>query len=151
MRLKKIILCTIFSIKIYDKKIKLAKRKFPYCLGEIGIGDFREIFEISLLDWKIDDYENQWKEELERIKYKDNSCLIASINFYKNNPFIDWWILYRQNKKIFIQNEWLFGEEYEKRVGAKNFNAQTCYQFIPSRETVTAEGNDISEWVIELS
>src|SRR2546425_338354 len=101
------------SIKVTKAKIRYNEYKKPYCLGEITINDFSEEFDMSLLDWNINDYEKQWQEGLERIKHHKTSCLITSISDLKNSiRFIDLWVLFKEDNKIFIQNRWLFGENY---------------------------------------
>jgi hypothetical protein len=64
---------------------------------------------------------------------------------------VEWWILYKEGNKLYIQNEMLFGEVYQKLVGDKIFNAQTCYNFIEPRKTYSEEGDKISEWSIDIA
>lgn len=59
--------------------------------------------------WTIKEYEKQWKEGLERIKSHDKSCLVVSIYDPIQEPQVEWWILYKEGNKIFVQNHRLFG------------------------------------------
>jgi hypothetical protein len=140
------------SIKVIDRKIRKINN-LPSCWGEITIGGFREKFVMPLVGWKIEDYEKQWQEGLKRIKTENQSCLIVSFEDYAfplRPPLINWWILYKVDNKIFIQAHMLFGEYYKEKVGNKEFNAQTCYQFIEPRQDVSDTGDEVSEWCITL-
>lgn len=119
-------------------------------LGQIQIGKFRERFMMPIEYWTIEDYEEQWKEGLDRIKVYDQSCLITAIQDPKWDPFLEWWALYKEGNTIFVQNYLFPAEVYQEIIGSKLFTRETCYQFIPARETVTEEGEKVAEWKISL-
>lgn len=120
------------------------------CRGRITIGNFKEEFNIPVDWWSLERYERQWKEAIERIKTKKQSCLVASYDKFKGQPSIILWVLYKRDNKIFIQNHYLLGKTYKKRVGKKQFTIQTCYRYVPPRKIKSAlDGYKISEWVID--
>lgn len=123
-----------------------------HVLGEIAINDFQERFDIPLDWWSVQDYERQWREGLERIKSHDISCLIARIKDPNRGPFVDWWLLYKEDVYIYIRNEVLFGDEYRKIVGSSFFTSANCYDFIPAKgPKVLENGLQVSEWKIKFA
>lgn len=131
------------------------RNKVVVCKGKIYIGDdFWETIVPALNDWKIEDYERQWKEGLERIKTHDTSCLVACVQHPKKTPpLINLWMLYKENGKIYIQNGLIFAENYERIIQDKPFNPNTCYDFIQLRFPEVdddEEDDEISEWVVGL-
>jgi hypothetical protein len=116
--------------------------------GLIHIGDFSESIYVPLDYWSRQDYERQWKEGLERIKTHDTSCLVATIHDPKIRKFVDWWVLYKEGKTIFVNNEMIHDCEYEKLIGDKPFNLETCYNFIEPRVTMTENGHKVSTWSV---
>ena len=132
------------SIKVTDIKKHTA-------IGQIAINDFKENFQMSLDIWSVDDYKKQWQEGFERIKTYNNSVLITDITNQNSKTLIQWWVLYKEDNKIFIHNEMLGGKDFEKRLKKEPFNKETYYNFIDPRKTFTEEGHKISEWVIDLN
>lgn len=83
-----------FSIKVISKQPKKIAGNLCHS-GEIIIGDYAEEFIISLDEWDIEQYKQQWKEGIERIKTHNSSCLIADITTLKTNPRMNLWVLYK--------------------------------------------------------
>jgi hypothetical protein len=133
-----------FLIKISNKKKKIYKNKIPYCIGEIQIDDFKEKLWIRLGFWKKKNYEKQWMKGLERIKLFNKSCLIVYAGYFRKKPLIEWWVLYKKENKVFIQNEWLTDINFEK------FNKDTCYSYIKPREIYSSTGHKVDEWSVDL-
>jgi hypothetical protein len=125
---------------------------FINCLGRIYIrDDFWETIAPALNYWTINDYERQWKEGLERIKTQDTSCLVASVqNPYTSNRLINWWPLYKDGNKIYIRNQLIVAENYEKLIGDKVFSPETCYDFLRSKRIKATKRYKPSEWVVDL-
>ena len=124
---------------------------FYWSLNKITINDFWEINLMSEDYWTREDYKRQWKEGFARLKQYDTSCLVASIQHpQKNVPLLNWWILYKIDNEIMIQNQLLYNEIYKEEVGNKLFLPETCYNFITPRVTHTTSGHKISEWIVEL-
>ncbi len=117
--------------------------------GQLMIGEHKEFFLADLDWWPIEEYKKQWREGLERIKTHDQSCLIVSIGNPIDNRFIEWWLLYKRRNKVYLQNHIIFGDTYADRIGDKEFNRDTCYDFIPKRRIKSSEKN--VEWSVRLS
>lgn len=118
--------------------------------GEIQIDDFRESLYIPLGWWSLDDYKKQWQEGLRRLANHDKSCLVVGIDNPKVRKFIEWWVLYKIDNKIYIRNKIAVDDIYSEQIGDRPFTIQNCYDFIPERgPKFNSEGREISEWVIE--
>jgi hypothetical protein len=59
--------------------------------------------------------------------------------------FIFWWTLYLDENTVHIQNQILFLNLLDKP-----FLELNPYEFIRTRETVTDEGDKISEWDVDV-
>ena len=125
---------------------------FYYCLNRITINDFWDDNVMALNYWTEADYQRQWLEGLERIKMHDTSCLVASIqNPIKSQPLLNWWILFKIENRIIINNLLTMDRSYVKLVGDKNFSPDNCYDFIRPRDTSkTIKGYQVSEWFVKL-
>jgi hypothetical protein len=148
-----------FSIEVISKKPKKIWG-LPAHEGRITIGDFQEILYMPINSWTIEEYQQQWKDGLERIKTQDTSCLVATAQNMDTFPFIMLWTLYRVNDKVFFHNQMLnteIAKELDPSINLSDFSAKTCYQFVNPRITneegqgVSEEGTRISEWNIPLS
>jgi len=116
---------------------------------EIHINDFKETLYPSLDWWDLDDYQLQWQEGLKRLIDHDRSCLVVTIDNPKLRQFIEWWVLYKIDNKIYVRNSIIISDIYTERIGDKPFTTDTCYDFIPDRsELYDEDGNKISEWVV---
>jgi len=116
--------------------------------GSISIGDMRESIYCPVTTWSIREYKKQWDTAIDRLKTHTTSCLITGFIIKNGKPELEWWPMYKVENKIYIQNQWLWGENYEERIGGKPFTIETCYDFIPPRRTTTDEGQMISEWSV---
>lgn len=135
----------VFAIELAGKDIEVEGDKVA--IGTIKIGGFTETFHASLSYWGRENYINQWREALKRLQEGQNkSALITTMYDPKASNFIVWWLLYRVNGEVKVQNHILFLEFLKER-----FNEQNMYGFIPNREVRTDENEPISEWVLELS
>lgn len=141
-----------FNIQIISDKPIKQEGELVY-RGQITIGDFKESFIMPLDSWTIEEYKQQWREGLERIKTHNSSCLIATLSGLKRDyPFIILWALYKENDTIFIQNKLLFDEIFEQiSQGLPPFNSKTCYLYLLPRKTTSSSGNKISEWKTNLN
>lgn len=138
----------IFFIQHKMRKKPIPIRKFPL-KGEITIGNFKETFYSSLSYWKTEDYHRQWIEGLNRIIHVSQSCLVTNIFDPNIAQRLEWWILYKENETVFIQNELFAASVYKSFIGIdRPFTPDTCYNFITPRQTHTEDGDKISEWSI---
>ena len=133
-----------FRITI-DRTRADSKFEEPSVTGLITIGDYQEEFVVSLLTWKVDDYVRQWKAGLERLKHESASCLVAAMRDLDVSDFINWWILYRIDDDVYIQNQMVFADD------AQRPTEENIYACIPERVTVNEDGYRISEWKISFS
>lgn len=120
------------------------------CTGEIAIGDYKETFEMPLEYWTIDDYKKQWKDGIERLKTYNRTCLVAEVQDPLRAPRAVLWVLYREGNKVYLRNNLLFGERFEKMLKKQPFNLETCYNFTLPRSLSTDKEYPISEWTLEL-
>ena len=120
--------------------------------GEIRIGYYRETLYIPLDWWDMETYQFQWKQAIDRLWYYDKSCLVVAINDPYKKCYIEWWLLYKINRKIYIQNHIITNSICSKLHGDELFTPTSCYTFIPERGGACDEDdNKISEWVVDWS
>lgn len=139
--------------RIVDIEIAVASKRIGLhgCRGYNGfirIGDMQESIYCPVVTWSIREYKKQWKDALERLKNHTTSCLITGFVIKNGEPELEWWPMYKIENKIYVQNQWLWGENYKERIGDKPFTPDTCYDFVQPRKTFTEEGEKISEWSV---
>jgi hypothetical protein len=137
-----------FSIRVYSKRIDMDQPNYPSCIGQIRIDDFRETFIMPLKWHSVAQYEKQWKIGLGRLQLHNSTCLIARIGGTGKNVGAEIWRLYKKGTKVYIQNQWFFGDYLEKKLAILNIplNMKTCYEFINKTPSKKA-----STWKIALS
>lgn len=117
--------------------------------GEIYIGNFKEILYIPLDWWSLNDYKKQWEEGVARLITHDTSCLVAAIHNPHIRPYINWWLLYKADSKIYVRNQLLIEDIYLEHIGNQSFTIETCYNFIPPKgDKYDEDGDEISEWSV---
>lgn len=115
--------------------------------GQIRIGAFVESFIVDLSFWTVEQYEQQWRQGLERILVgADSTCLVVSLPPPEHANFIVWWVIYRVGADLRVQNGILFTEEFD---GV--FDPSNPYRYIDARATVSEDGDRISEWAVDES
>ena len=142
----------VFSLRVFERPKKI--NGILSCTGQITIGKFKETFGMPLNSWSLKDYQQQWKEGLERMKTHDVSCLVVSIeNLASGYPTIELWTLHRQGDSIFFHNQLLFDETTGHfPMKLSDFNSSNCYEFINPRianednQAINEDGEKISEW-----
>ena len=116
-------------------------------IGEIIIDGYKETFEMPVEFWTLEDYKKQWAEGLEKIKIENKSCLVARIEGENGKPSqIEWWLLYRKDKKIFIRNQLMLSDNLKEYVGDHPFTPENCYQFIKPM----SRSKEVSTWIVDL-
>ncbi len=139
-----------FNIEVISKKPETINNIKAY-RGQITIGDLKETFYMALDMWTVDEYKQQWREAIERIKTHSFSCFVVKFAGPIENPWIALWVLYKENNTVFVQNHCLFYEIFQERSkGLPPFDANTCYLYVTPRETITESGNKISEWNVDF-
>lgn len=104
-------------------------------------------FFMDLKKWKIDDYKRQWKEGLKRLNNHNESCLLMNVYDIKGDPAVSWCLIYKIDNHLFIRLRILI-DDYQSIVGNKPFTPDTCYDFIPPRQTHEDDGEKIPEAII---
>lgn len=141
-------------IRVLSKKPEIIDKLPAYWglleINDINDGRFDESFVMPITWWSREDYEQQWQEGLKRIKDMNTSCLVTSVQLLFNNPYINRWVLYKENEVIHVQNQILVDDNFRELYSDKPFNLETCYDGIGPRRTKSESGFDISEWSFSL-
>jgi hypothetical protein len=140
-----------FSIKVVNEKPRLIRDLMAY-ESEIELGNFNDISLMPINSWSLEDYQNQWKEGLERIKTHDSSCLIVTVQNMDTYPFIMLWDLHKVNDTIFFINRLLNSviiEEFYPHLNLSQFNQKTCYDFIAHR-IINEKGEEINDEEVKI-
>jgi hypothetical protein len=148
-----------FKIEVISKKPKKIDGLLSH-MGQITIGDYKETFVMPLNSWTLEEYQQQWKEGLERIKNRNTSCLVTTVQNFDSHPLIEMWSLYKEGDKVFFHVQLInrtIAKELNLPIKLSEFSVKTCYQFINPRltneegEGIGYDGEKISEWSIDLS
>lgn len=132
---------SIFSIEFTGEEMMMNNEKVAN--GKITIGNFSEEFNASLEYWSKESYVAQWHSAISRL-LENNSPVGIVTNMYdpKWANFIIWWVFYPVYEKVYIQNKILFIDQLKKEFDESNLSSH-----IENRETITEEGEKISEWI----
>jgi hypothetical protein len=135
-----------FVIKVIDEKLD---QNFycPAITGSIRIGHFKDIFKMNVSLWSIDDYKQQWKEGIDRLKNYSSTCLVTWVA----NPLdgLSWWLLYKRDGNIIFYHDTL-RSAYSYEIGENiALTKKNCYDFIPD-EQEHLEKYRVKEWVADL-
>lgn len=118
----------VFSMKIFPE-IGYHQEENT-CKGELVIREFMEDFPCSLSIWSPEDYYKQWRQGIHRILDEGESS--ALITFMPNpqikRPFVEWWLLFREGDKIYIQSQHLSLEKIKD-----SFDPNNPYNYVPTR------------------
>ena len=148
-----------FSIEVISEK---PEEIWGLChTGEITMGDYLETFSMSLDSWDVEDYKQQWKEGLKRIKTHDRSCLVSFVQSVDTKPMVEMWVLYKVENTVYVQQHLLNKQilkDLNSPLNLTNFTKENCYQFIDDRK-VNAQGcgisdsgdYEVSEWKVSLN
>ena len=115
--------------------------------GRITLGAFSEQFISPLVFWTADDYRKQWIEAAQRIiDSAERSCFVTSMYESPSSGVIFLWPAYRLGEEVYFQHRLILPEHVKGIYDPLNPYAQ-----IGERETKSEEGEQISEWQIDLS
>ena len=132
----------MFEISLNDVDADITKTH-----GEIRIGEFRERFEVALEFWREADYREQWIQALRSCCIdKKESALITSITSPQTANFVFWWLLYPLSDEVVIQNQILMLDQLQAP-----FKLECPWEHIPIRNTLTEDGDEVSEWSVAYS
>jgi hypothetical protein len=115
-------------------------------VGEIILGDEREMF-VSLVGyWSPADYLHQWKAGIRRLVSENSpSCLVSSLHDPQEADVLSWWLLYPMGSDVHVQDAILLLSHDRTR-----FSTTNPYAAIPPWRQLTDEGKQISEWIVPL-
>ena len=115
--------------------------------GRITIGDFSELFSMSLGFWSPEDYRNHWIAALVHLDAASDvtSCLISSVTHPSQSNFVFCWPLYRDGDAVLVQNRILFLDELESPL-----DLARPWSVLKARESISEDGDAISEWLTTI-
>ncbi|MCL4229908.1 hypothetical protein KJZ61_04465 [Candidatus Dependentiae bacterium] len=100
--------------------------------------------------WHLGDYKQQWAEALERLRTHKTTCLVTC---YNNNvaegdfPGVNTIDIFKViNSKLLFQPRNFSSDEYIKMLKKKEYNMQSCYDFIMPFETHNDHGWELQYW-----
>jgi len=140
-----------FTIKI-NRNFKKFPDDEPGCAyGKITIGDFWENFYMSHSVWKIKDYVKQWKLAWKYLETHDTSIFVANV---QSNHLLITWPLYKIEDSIYIRNNLIIGESYEKLIGNNPYTPETSFLYILPRKHFFSKFRGkkvpVSEWEVKI-
>jgi hypothetical protein len=120
-----------------------------YLSGIICLGDFQEEFSSSLSHWTRDDYENQWREGVERIlsgQFNMSAIFVDFMSPNKTGSTLTWWPMYLQGDSVCFQEHFL---ELDKL--SQGLKRKDLYNYIQSRQKPDLDSPEPSpsEWIIK--
>ena len=137
------------NVQITDRRPKIIHEMMS-AQGVMQLRTTKKKLVIPTKHWSADDYERQWQEGIARIKKNDKSCIVTRVFPIRT---IDWYVLYKQNGKIYAYRYFLVAEDYDEVIGNEKFTPENCYDFIPSfdeYQKIHAKEYAIKEWEIDL-
>jgi hypothetical protein len=135
----------MFSISFLQDSLQRQENSTQ--VGEIIIGEFRELFHSSLSYWNQQQYLNQWREGINRICMGEvNSSLITDMYDPKSSNIVQWWVLRCNNDIVGVRNELVFSGDLKQP-----FIEADIYKYIEERPAVNKKGKKISEWELNIS
>lgn len=95
----------------------------------------------------MDDYRKSWEAALRRLlNGAPISCLATSVIDPAVAISMEAWPLYLSEDKIYIQNHLIFLDQL-----SHDFDPAAPWDSVRSRETVSENGRELSEWQVSLS
>jgi hypothetical protein len=136
-----------FSICFLDEPLYLEDGAAPAAHGLLSIGNFREAFYSSLAHWSQEQYRKQWCEAiLAIVNGATKSALIVDFPTPDTASHLEWWPIYRVNDTCYLQDHLLFFDQL-----TEPFSPDLPIGSLKDRETVSENGDPISEWSVPLS
>jgi len=116
-------------------------------LGRITLGEFSEQFLSPLVFWTVADYERQWTDGAHRILGgAERSCFVTAMRESPLSGVVLLWPAYRVGQNVYLQHRLILPEHVNGR-----FDPSNPYAQIDGRETLSVDGEPLSEWQIDLS
>ena len=105
-------------------------------------------FEIPLGSWSIEDYKKQWCDGLSHLKMDESTCIVYDYLKVKKLewPCVQQLDVFKKDNKLQIQRRIFLSDEYINMLKEKEYNAQSCYEFIKPIEMYNHNGWELLVW-----
>ena len=138
------------NLSIQVTKERYAGDSFDTFVFSISVlGKIVYEYPIVLDSWSLNDYKQQWMGALERLKANKTSCLVICYTNITKRGFpgvitID--VFKVLNSKLLFQLRDFSSDMYIKILKEKEYNMQSCYDFIMPFETHNDHGWELQYW-----
>jgi hypothetical protein len=111
------------------------------------MGESKERFCSSLFQWSKQQYEAQWQRAI-HVLLNESSKAALIVEYISPNAasHLEWWAMYREGETVYLQDHLLFYTQLKEP-----FSLDAPFASLRDRETISAEGQPISEWSVSLS
>jgi len=135
----------MFDIRLVSRTPERQEEGWDAVWGEIRLGEFRERFRAPLDPWTPADYERQWRAAAERL-------LGGQPSAFWTIPWQFWWVMWPEGDEAVMHEELLLPD----RIKAGGYTAEPAagtapYELIGPRESLTDDGEPVSEWRVALT
>ena len=114
--------------------------------GVLHISSSSEYFHAPVSYWDREKYLSQWRQGLNLIlRGCSKSAFLTTMYDPATANFIFWWVMYLVGSEVHIQHHILFMEDLNEAFSENDFS-----RFVPERETMTEDGDAISEWKVSV-
>lgn len=137
-----------FSIQFLDEPLiyPFDDAKTPGAPGLLVIGESKEGFCSSLYHWSKEQYESQWQRAIHvLLNESSKAALIVEYSGPSAASHLEWWAMYREGEMVYLQDQLLLYSQLREP-----FSIDAPFASLRDRETVNAEGRQISEWSVSL-
>lgn len=116
--------------------------------GLLEFPGLSERFSSSMSFWTKNQYEEQWKSAILRLRNGHPvTCLVTSVEDPRNANFFRTWVLYRiSDSDVAAQERILFSEQLPGR-----FDPSRAWDFAGVRRDIDEDGNRVSEWIFPFA
>ena len=144
----------ILKMEVISKKPAKTRKDGSYYRGKITVGTFTERFYMYLNFWDLNDYKQQWREGLERIKTHDSYCLIADLIVIDHIINLQIYYLHKINNKILVMYQMyrpgIFKDLLNEPLPFNPFNTEERYKNLPPLRYKDEDGNNLETWEADL-
>ena len=138
-----------FSIQFLDQPLlyPFDDPETPGAAGLLVMGESKEGFCSSLYHWSKRQYESQWQRAFDvLLNESPKAALIIEYIRPDAASQLEWWDMYREGETVYLQNQVLFYAQLREP-----FSLDAPFASLRDRETISADGQPISEWSVALS
>jgi len=135
-------------IALTDDPVTYSEGSSQATYGTVKINDFQERFSAPMGYWSRSDYKAQWRKSIEELLNTPGnatSALVVTMHDPRHANFITCWPLYKEGKTVYVHNNLLFLDKLPRP-----FKIEDVGSYVGRRETVSEDGEKISEWVTDV-